>query len=408
MKRLLYILPLLALVVASCEEEVNPVFDTESFTAIFDNNQFAATYNPIDMIQTEDGGYIVLGKRDLSESEFAGIYLMKVDKYGNFVRETEVNPEYVHPIASLVSRNNLIYFICMNELTTQLQIATVSPDGEFLEASTLLVGDITYPSAASFTDNQFIIQGYNHVDKQTIVATVSLDGNVTNQINYSIGIGDTESLDRQISSHFLETGRQLPFAVGKAGSKYYFNGFYDFTFSLLFTDLSQEEPDGGVQGQRESDNSGLSSILPISANKFAISWFNVGRNYFAPAINIASTGTPTSIGDEGFEDVGLPFRELVDNADVRIIKAQVNEKNTLVYASTTLSKQIGLFFYDELTGKFMSSRYLGYSNPFEASDLIQTSDGGLAVCGTTYLAGRFPRICIFKLSKEELATNAKQ
>jgi hypothetical protein len=408
MKRLLYILPLVVLVIASCEEEVNPVFDTESFTAIFDNNQFAATYNPIDMIQTEDGGYIVLGKRDLSESEFAGIYLMKVDKYGNFVRETEVNPEYVHPIASLVSRDNVIYFICMNELTTQLQIATVSPDGEFLEETTLLVDDITYPSAASFTDNQFIIQGYNHVDKQTIVATVSLNGTVTNQINYSIGIGDTESLDRQISSHFLETGRQLPFAVGKAGSKYYFNGFYDFTFSFLFTDLSQEEPDGGVQGQRESDDSGLSAILPISANKFAISWFNVGRNYFAPAKNIASTGTPTSIGDEGFEDVGLPFRELVDNADVRIIKAQVNEKSALIYASTTLSKQIGLFFYDESTGKFMSSRYLGYSNPFEAADLIQTSDGGLAVCGTTYLAGRFPRICIFKLSKEELATNAKQ
>ncbi len=407
MKRLSYLLPLIVLIFASCEEEVNPVFDTESFTAIFDNNQFAATYNPIDMIQTADGGYIVLGKRDLAESEFAGIYLLKADKFGNYVRETEVNPEFVHPIASLVSQNNLIYFICMNELTTQLQLATVSPDGEFLEATTLLVPDITYPSAASFADNQFVVQGYNHVDKQTIVATLDLGGTVTNQINYSIGIGDTESLDRQISSHFLETGRQLPFAVGKAGGMYYFNGFYDFTFSLLFTNLSQDEPSGGVQGQRESDDSGLSAILPISGSKFAISWFNVGRNYFAPAMNIANTGTPTSIGDEGFEDIGLPFRELVDNADVRIIRAQVNEKNSLIYASTTLSKQIGLFFYDEATGKFMSSHYLGYSNPFEASDLIQTADGGLAVCGTTYLAGRFPRICIFKLSKEELATNAK-
>jgi hypothetical protein len=406
MKRLVYILPLLAVIFTSCEEEVNPVFDTESFTSIFDNNQFAATYNPIDMIQTEDGGYIVLGKRDLEDSEFAGIYLMKADKYGNFVRETEVNPEFVHPIASLVGSAGKIRFICMNELTTQLQIASVSIDGEFLEAEAILVPEITYPAAASFADNQYIIQGYNHVDKQTIVATVALAGTVSKQINYSIGTGDTESLDRQISSHFLETGRQLPFAVGKAGSKFYFNGFYDFTFSLLFTDMSQEEPDGGVQGQRESDDSGLSAILPISGSKFAVSWFNVGRNYFAPAKNIAATGTPTSIGDDSFADDGLPFRELVDNADVRIIKAQVNEKNALIYASTTLSKQIGLFFYDEATGKFLSSRYLGYSNPFEVSDLIQTEDGGLAVCGTTYLAGRFPRICIFKLSKEELATNA--
>jgi hypothetical protein len=277
MKRLFFILPLLALIVASCEEEANPVFDTESFTAIFDNNQFAATYNPIDMIQTEDGGYIVLGKRDLSESEFTGIYLMKADKYGNFVRETQVNPEYVHPIASLVSRNNMIYFICMNELTTELQIVVVSTDGELLEEATLLVPGITYPSAASFADNQFIIQGYNHVDKQTIVALVSLEGVITKQINYSIGTGDTESLDQQISSHFLETGRQLPFAVGKANGKYYFNGFYDFTFSLLFTDLNQEEPSGGVQGQRESDDSGLSAIFPVSGSKFAISWFNVGR-----------------------------------------------------------------------------------------------------------------------------------
>lgn len=408
MKRFFYILPLLIMSLASCEEEVNPLFDTESFTAFFDNSQFAATYNPIDMIQTDDGGYLILGKRDLPQSEFAGIYLMKVDKYGNFVRETEVGPDYVHPVASLVNRNNLIHFICMNELTTELQIAAVSADGEFLPGSTVLVSGITYPSAASFVDNEFVVQGYNHVDKQTIVATVSLEGQVTKQISYSIGIGNTESLDKQITSHFLETGRQLPFTVGKAGNIYYFNGFYDFTFSLLFTNLQQDNPSGGVQGQRESDNSGLSAILPLGASKFAVSWFNVGRNYFAPAMNIAATGTPTSIGDDNFADFGLPFRELVDNADVRIIRANVNEKNALVYLSTTLSKQIGLFFYDESTGKFMSSRYLGYSNPFEASHVIQTADGGLAVCGTTYLAGRFPRICIFKLSKEELATQAKQ
>ena len=57
------------------------------------------------------------------------------------------------------------------------------------------------------------------------------------------------------------------------------------------------------------------------------------------------------------------------------------------------------------TGTFISSRYLGFSNPYEIASLVQTSDEGLAVCGTTYLAGRFPRICIFKLSKEELAAS---
>ena len=46
-----------------------------------------------------------------------------------------------------------------------------------------------------------------------------------------------------------------------------------------------------------------------------------------------------------------------------------------------------------------------FLNPFEIANLVQTSDGGLAVCGTTYLAGRFPRICIFKLSKNKLSEN---
>ena len=50
----------------------------------------------------------------------------------------------------------------------------------------------------------------------------------------------------------------------------------------------------------------------------------------------------------------------------------------------------------------MGSHYLGFSNPFEVASLIRTEDEGLLVCGTTYLAGRFPRICLFKLSKENV------
>jgi hypothetical protein len=84
----------------------------------------------------------------------------------------------------------------------------------------------------------------------------------------------------------------------------------------------------------------------------------------------------------------------------------IQGKNILIYGSNTKSKQIGLLFYDEATGEFISSRYLGFSNPFEIANLMISAEGGLAVCGTTYLAGRFPRICIIKLSEEDLAENA--
>jgi len=79
----------------------------------------------------------------------------------------------------------------------------------------------------------------------------------------------------------------------------------------------------------------------------------------------------------------------------------------LIYASNTRSKQIALFIYDQTNGEFLGSRYLGFSNPFEIANLITTSDGGIAVCGTTYVAGRFPRICLFKIGKDEFSSSIK-
>jgi hypothetical protein len=77
-------------------------------------------------------------------------------------------------------------------------------------------------------------------------------------------------------------------------------------------------------------------------------------------------------------------------------------KDVVVFAGDTKAKTIGLWFYDKDDKKLLGSKYLGFSNPFEVGDLIQTSDEGLAVCGTAYIAGRFPRIAIFKLSKEQV------
>jgi hypothetical protein len=96
----------------------------------------------------------------------------------------------------------------------------------------------------------------------------------------------------------------------------------------------------------------------------------------------------------------------VPNAKVRILRASVEQnsvqKNILIYGTDTKSKQIGLLYYDESTGAFINSRYLGFSNPFEIASITQTADGGLAICGMTQVAGRFGRITVFKLSKEQL------
>lgn len=393
MKKSFFLIFCIAGIAFSCTEESNQTFDTDNFTIIFDNNKFEASYIPIDIRETPDGGYLVLGGRILNDSNFTGIYLLKADKFGNFVKEIEVDETSVNPIADFTAFQGNYYFFCMDPLTQVAQIAEVDPEMTAVTISPVQ-GGLTYPSAASFVDNSFVLLSYDNGNKESIISLVSISGAIQASKGYSIGTG--EDIEEPIINHFIRTGRQYPFEAGKVSSNlYFFNGFYNYTFSLVFTDISSDDPAGVVQGQQ--DDGGFSAITSLGGNKFASSRFNFGDNFILPNKDLSTTGN-TSSTDLG----GYSLPEMVENSKVRILRATIDNKNVLIYGTDTKSKQIGLLFYEETSGTFISSRYLGFSNPFEIASLIQTADGGLAVCGTTYLAGRFPRICIFKLSKDKL------
>lgn len=392
MKQLLLLL-LSVMLIVSCVEETNPEFDQKSFTKIYDNNLFTTNYFPIDMVQTEDGGYLILGGRRLENSNFTGIYLMKSDKDGNFVSDVEVDEGFVNPIAQLAFINNTYKFFCMDPLTLQVQLAQTDANLEAVNIAPVN-GTLSYPCAAQVDGNSFVLLSYDHEEKNTVLAVLNASGSVTQSRDFTIGAGD--QVEEPIINHFIRTGRQYPFEAGRIpGGLYYFNGFYNYTFSLVFTNLNQDEPNGVIQGIQ--DDGGLSALQPLSANTFATARFNFGDNYLLPRATLNPTGISSSV-DLG----GNTLPELEPNARIRILRTSINSKNVLVYGSNTRSKQIGLYFYDEATGTFITSKYLGFSNPFEIAQVISTDDGGLAVCGTTYVAGRFPRICLIKLHPDDL------
>jgi len=411
-----YSLLFIALTVLSCSEESNPKFDTDNFTSIFDNYKFDIDYTPIDMVQTSDGGYLILGRRKLTTSNMSGIYLLKADENGNFVKELEVDETYVNPVARLTQIGEVFYFACMEYPFMTANIASVDPDLEnvaFTPVSS--INDIipTYPSVASYIDNQFLLQCYDHENRQSGLLIVDpVTGAASGGKAFTIGIGAADNVNEAIINTFAHSRRSFPYEVGKSGGTYFFNGFYNFTYSLVFTDLVSDDPIGVVSGQNPPDSdfeyqfgAGFSSIVNLSGSKFAASMFYFGENYLMPGITIPSNST-TSLQPDSFNP-SYAFPELVKNANVKILRTTIDSKNVLIYGSDTKTKQIGLYFYDEATGEFLGSRYLGFSNPFEIASIINTSDEGIAVCGTTYVAGRFPRICIFKLSKEEIAGEIK-
>lgn len=398
MKNTVYLGFVFVLLLISCSEKSDPTFDEENFTSIFDNNQFTVAHYPIDFKQTADGGYLILGEKRIPSSNFRGIYLMKVDKMGKFVLAADsISNQFVNPVGELMTIGEKYFFFCMDGFSLQTQLVEVDQHAEGIKIKPLQAG-ITYPAAASMDGTDLLLLSYNHVDKKMALSKQDTAGAVTGSAEFDIGAGD--DVEEPIINHFLRTGKRFPFQVGHiSGGPYFFNGFENYTFSLVFTDLANDGADGVVQGQQ--DDGGFSAIHPLGSNKFAASRFNFGDNYFLPNVNLVTNGTTT-----GSDLGGNTLPELIQNAPVKIIRTQIAAKNVLVFASDTKSKQIGLFFYDEATGEFLSSRYLGFSNPFEVANLVSTEDGGLAVCGTTYLAGRFPRICLIKISKGELAGQA--
>jgi hypothetical protein len=389
---------LLAFMACSCAKDSDIATDKANFTRIYDVNKFDASYYPIDIKQTPDGGFLILGGRRLADSNFSGAYLMKADQLGGFVSDLEVSSDKIAPIGPLLEASDKYYFFSMAPIGFQTQLNEVDAEGA-LTKTTPVAGGSSYPSAASKDgDNSFLLLGYNNDSKQTTISSVSLPGTVTKTKKFSIGEG--KGVEVPIIEHFLRTGRQFPFQVGKTSGGQYFNGFFNYTFSLVFTNISLDP--GKTEGKASSvaqgyqDDSGFSSLMLLDGSRFAASRFDFGDNYLLPNTTLSADTSSVKLG-------GFTFPELPNNVTIKIISAKVDNNDIILYGSTTRSKQIVLLGYNKTTGAFLGSRYLGFSNPFEMAAMTTTSDGGLAVCGTTYVAGRFPRICLFKISKDELA-----
>ncbi|MEJ0032055.1 MAG: hypothetical protein WDO15_17510 [Bacteroidota bacterium] len=130
----------------------------------------------------------------------------------------------------------------------------------------------------------------------------------------------------------------------------------------------------------------ISQLYSLNGGKFAAARFNFGDNYIMPQTALPTSGAPTSIVDYG----GLNFPELIPDAPVTIINTQINATDRIIFGSNTRGKQIALFGYNPTDGTFIGSKYIGFSNSFELASLTPTTDKGLLVLGTTYIAGRFP------------------
>lgn len=404
LKRIILFIPVIILL-GACLEESSEKLDKKAFTKIYDNSEFYSSFYAIDLKQTSDGGFIILGGKTEVVKEGGvsqnvnsplGIYILKVDQLGNIVTKHEVEG-YTYPIGKLNQIGDNFYFFCMDEGTNAYLVNI----GLLADISivTPLSSTLTLPLASGLDNSgSLLLLSYDNSTQETVISKISTTGTVSDESRFYTGA--ESPIDDLVVNHANREGTQFPFAVGQTSAgKYFFNGFINYTFSLVFTDLDGDEDITGiVNGQQQ--NAGFSSVLPISGESFAASSYNFGFNFLMPNTTLVINGPPTSVTN--VQATGYSFPELESNAYVNAIRAVLDGKNVIIFGSNTKSGQIGLYVYDETTGEFLSSKYLGYSNPFEIAALVQTPEGDIVVSGTTYIAGRLPRFCLIKVPKNEI------
>jgi len=387
---LLSFISVIAMLAFSCNnEELAP--QQQSFLKIYDDANYDASYHPVGL-HLNQNNYYILSERSLATSDFAGINLVVTDSIGDFIEEQSLDENLVAPTKSLLKVGNSLYFFCMDRNSLRPHLTIVSSEGELNTIP--LNTTASYPLAANVTaNNNLLLLSYDPDGLNSILTEISREGQVLQQVSYSIGPGS--DVQDAIVNHFTKRSARIPFFCGQtAGNRYYFNGFYNYTLSMVFTNFG-EDPTGVLQGQ--GTDAGLKAAYSTASADFAIVGYQFSDHFMSAKASLPINEINSSVN---LFDRNIP--EIAEKAICRIISYNGVNRELIIIASETEGRQVVLYFYDVNSGQLEATYYLGTLNPFTLSSIVELEDGGIAIAGTTFLAGRFERIYLQKITKEQL------
>nr|WKN36362.1 hypothetical protein K4G66_28795 [Tunicatimonas sp. TK19036] len=374
-------------VLAACAKDEEVIEPKHSFTRLYETQDFTDKYQPVSVVQTSDSGYLTL-----SRTEQWKAHLFKSDEEGITSWVQVVDEPFVHPLPQLYPQDSGYWMFGMNELSQSLEIFSIGATNGALE-NIRTISSVKYPLAVHKTpDQQWIVLGYNRDTQSSTLHLFSAD--FVEVWNQSFEI--QEDVEEHVVNHIAGIGDPLPFFIGTNGNYIYFNGFYNYSFSLVFANLSNGEYLGVINGYR--NKSTVSALYPLGSQQYALAQNNYGDGAILSNVTIQER----TIGFGG-DLPTLAYNEIDENARVLIKEIDHVGQAIILYGTHTKRRQMVFYAYDKETSELISINYLGQTNPYRLGDFIQTDDGGLAVISETYLAGKFSRLALFKLSKEELA-----
>jgi hypothetical protein len=385
----------MALSIAGCDIKKSKSDPSVSFSAVYDHPDMNLSFYPVDMVQTGDGGFLVLSVyTDTALSTFPMIRLMKTDKSGTLVREQVVDQAYCSAVPALIPGGSNWRFVCMDAVNQNTKLMQVDDDATGVSEVDELAGKYPLYLFADHNDN-FLVLSFDRIARTSVLTLYSSSGEQEWQYSYNIN----EDYKNQIETHLKKAGHQFPFFISQSGEStaahYLVNCFFNYTMTLIFANPATGGRDGQVNTYQ--DNAAISSATYLDGSRFALSRYYMGENYIYPSAEIDQNSTQ---GSDNFEDIHLA--ELTTDATVKSITATYHKREVIVYASQTKSNSLVLYFFNKADGILVATKNVASTNPVNIAGLISTSDGGLALLAQTYVAGRFPRIAIFKIAPDDI------
>lgn len=390
-----YLAVSLVVSLAGCDIKKSKSEPSESFSSVYDHADMNLSFYPVDMVQTSDGGFLVLSVyTDSALSTFPLIRVMKTDKSGSLVREQIVAQAYCSAVPSLIPNGSSWRFACMDAVNQNTKLMEVDEGANNVSEVDELAGKYPLYMYADNNDN-FLILSFDRIARTSVLTLYTPSGAQEWQYSYNIN----EDYKNQIETHLKKAGQQFPFFIQQSGESkamhYMVNCFFNYTMTLIFANPATGSRDGQVNTYQ--DNAAISSAIYLDGSRFALSRYYMGENYFFPSVELDQNSTQ---GSDEFEDIHLA--ELITDAVVKSVTATFHNREVIVYASETKSNSLVLYFFNKADGKLIATKNVASTNPVNIAGLISTSDGGLALLAQTYVSGRFPRIAIFKIAADDI------
>lgn len=385
------------IIIWSCEIKDSDISPDASFVRVYESTNIDEAYYPEDIVQLDNKEYLIVSSLiDSSLTNYPKVNLTALAPSGEIISSIVLPENYTNPVPEWLPVGDQYYFVCMDDVTLQAVMVQVSLTGDNLSYSEFMILDRRMPLYASKVGKSILLLSYDRIGRNSIIDLY--DDNFNTQ--WASSVSANEDFENEVRRHLKKTGKFFPFFIGGVDNDgiydyYYVNCLVNYSMAMLFL----EGVSGSVTGRLYTyqEETAISSAIHLELDTFALSRFHSGDNYVFPRAGLDINELQNA---ENFNDILIS--QLKDDATMDIMSYELNDKQYVVYASTSKSNKIVLLFFNADTGEQLYVHTLGYGNPVEIANIIQTADNGIAVLGKTWINSQYQRMILYKLSADQL------